>query len=62
MQSALIHEFDGSTFDEEGDVLLGFYWQILDFENNILCGLMGPYGLRNEAENACQQAFESGNW
>lgn len=51
--NALIHQFDGSTNDADGDVLLGFYYEITIDE------LMGPYPTGADAEAACQLAYEN---
>lgn len=60
VQSATIHEFFASPprFDEEGEILLGFYYQFMDHNDQPLYGLMGPYRHKFEAEGAAQLAFD----
>lgn len=52
-----IHEFDGSTFDEDGEVMLGFYYRFLDQHDAPITLLMGPYASAFEAETACQNEY-----
>lgn len=60
--SALIHEFDAKApprFDEDGELLLGFYYQFLDQASSPITGLFGPYRYKGEAEGAAKRAFDS---
>lgn len=59
--NALIHEFntDGPvTVDDDGDQMLGYYYQFTDIDDVAIAGLIGPYLRRAEAEQAAQRAFE----
>lgn len=59
--NALIHEFnkDGPVItDDDGDPMLGFYYQFTNSEDQPIAGLIGPYGKRVQAEKAAQRAFE----
>lgn len=59
--SALIHEFDPKApprVDEDGEIMLGFYYQFLDVASQPITGLYGPYRYRLDAEGAAQRAFE----
>lgn len=55
-QQANIHHFDGSSLDEDGECLLGYYFEITSGD------LMGPYGSQAEAEAACQRAYKTGDF
>lgn len=52
---AQIHHFDHTCgyCDDEGDPLIGYYFEILASDGRQLCRLMGPYGSNEEAERAC---------
>ena len=59
MPGSNIHGFNGSTFDADGEVLFGFYYEFLN-EFNLPTGtMMGPYGTALEAEQACQRALDT---
>ena len=61
VHSALIHEFDIKApprFDDDGDQMVGFYYQFIDVNEKPVYGLIGPYQRRVEAEHAAQRAFE----
>lgn len=63
--SALIHEFDPKApprFDEDGEMLLGFYYQFLNVESQPITGLYGPYRHKFEADRAAQKAFERNDY
>ena len=57
-QEAMIYNFDGSTKNPDGDVMLGYYWQIIDTFERPISELMGPYGSATECKAACQEAFK----
>jgi hypothetical protein len=58
--NALIHVYTSSgppSFDSEGDLMLGSYYQWID-ENDIPIGeLIGPYLDKVAAEKAAKRAF-----
>lgn len=59
--NALIHEFNKEgpiITDDDGDQMLGFYYQFTDAEDIAIAGLIGPFNRRAEAEKAAQRAFE----
>lgn len=59
---ALIHEFDINrkpiTLDEEGDPMVGFYYQFIDINSVPVTGLIGPYKLKLDCVAACKRAFK----
>lgn len=58
--SCLIHDYCASQptqFDEDGDVLLGSYYQFLDEDDYPVGGLIGPYTDTFAAERAAKRAF-----
>ena len=58
--NVLIHEFDPEgepVFDDEGDQMIGFYYQFIDNEDNPLTDLIGPYRDNLAVERAAQAAF-----
>jgi len=58
--AVLIHIFYPSSppvFDEEGDLLLGSYYQFIDKNDLPISGLIGPYLDNDEAEKAAEKAF-----
>jgi hypothetical protein len=60
--NALIHEFNKQgppIMDDDGDQMLGFYYQFTDAEDHAIAGLIGPYRKRVEAEHAARRAFEA---
>jgi hypothetical protein len=62
---ALIHEFkstDTIITDDDGDQMLGFYYQFAVGEEQALTGLVGPYNRRTDVEKAAQVAFDSGDF
>lgn len=62
---ALIHEFKSTgtiIMDDEGDQMLGFYYQFAVGEEQALTGLIGPYSKRTDVERAAQAAFERGDF
>lgn len=63
--SALIHEFAAHgppSFDDEGDAREGFYYQFIDQNELPVGGLIGPYGIKEHAERAAQNAFRAGDF
>lgn len=50
------------TYDEDGDPYLGYYWQLLNRQNEPISLLMGPYNTAAEAEVACKHAWQSGDY
>lgn len=64
MAHAEIHEFTSanvSVFDDFGDPLLGFYFVIVDDDEQPKM-MMGPYGSAQEAELASVTAWEIGDF
>lgn len=64
---ANIHCFDGqytglTSLDVDGDPLKGWYWELIDGKGHSVCGMRGPYFSRDEAEAACHNAAESGDF
>ena len=58
---ALIHEFDAASppyFDDEGDQMIGCYYQWVSKDEQPIGGLIGPYSDRAVAEKAAQRAFD----
>ncbi len=58
--NALIHEFDAAkppVFDEDGDQMIGFYYQFIDAEDTPVTGLVGPYGDKPACDKAARKAF-----
>jgi hypothetical protein len=49
-------------FDEEGDPFLGYYFQLISATGHDLSGLTGPYSSAEEAEQASQRAWETGDF
>ena len=62
---ARIFEFfiDSATgepnYDEEGEPMIGHYYQIIDENENPISQLMGPYSSDDEAANACVKAWDN---
>jgi hypothetical protein len=54
-----VHHFNWDHIDEDGELMYGFYWEILDADAHILSPLMGPYSTYLEAATACQAAWQS---
>lgn len=58
----LIHEFVVSgdpRFDDEGDQMLGFYFQFADQDDQPITHLIGPYQRKGTAEKAAVKAFHA---
>jgi len=61
-----IHEFGPDSkgqyhTDEEGEALLGFYFQITDAKG-VPGGMIGPYTSNTDCEEACQKAWDQGDY
>lgn len=56
---ANIHHFDASSnaVDEDGDPMIGWYYQIMQGADVALSHLMGPYHRRVECENAAMSEW-----
>ena len=67
-EAALHHfEFDpanGKVFkDEYGDTLEGWYYQFVKISTKEpICGLYGPYPDQDGVEQACNEAWERGDY
>jgi hypothetical protein len=48
--------------DEDGDPILGYYYQIVDDLGEPLMEMMGPYGSSDEAEAACHCDWLRGDY
>lgn len=57
-QKAAIYDYDGSSCDEYGELLFGFYWQLLNNQDVPITGLMGPYPCYDTCYAACDRAFQ----
>ena len=61
---ANIHHFDfklgavDAIYDEDGDPMFGYYYEIVNEDGSRLSGFMGPYGDKAEAEAACAKEWE----
>ena len=58
--AALIHEFRPSstpTFDDDGELMLGSYYQFIDKDDQPVGKLIGPYLDNQDAEKAAETAF-----
>lgn len=62
MPHGMIHDHKGTVLDEDGDYMVGFYFEICSDLNIPLCLLMGPYGSAIEAEAACQLEYDTGSY
>ena len=64
-QHVLIHQFENfglPYFDDEGDQMLGFYYQLLDKNNIPISKLIGPYLIGPEAEKAALKAIRENDF
>jgi hypothetical protein len=63
---ALIHSFEVSDtppyFDDEGDQLLGSYYQFINEDDEPISDLIGPYRTHKDAEKAAQRAYTIGDF
>ena len=58
----LIHRFDidkPAYLDDEGDQMVGFYYQLTDLEDKPITTVIGPYSHNTDAERAALHAFRS---
>lgn len=57
----MIHEYDVTSthLDDEGDPLLGFYFQFTDSDDQPVSNMIGPYSHNKAAERAALRAFHS---
>ena len=58
----LIHEFErhGPPYwDDEGDRMLGFYFQLTDKDDQPVSDMIGPYPYNGDAERAALRAFHN---
>lgn len=51
-----------TTKDEDGEPYLGFYFELVSLQGEIISPLMGPYNTADEAEIACKTAWEKGDY
>lgn len=61
VSNALVHIFDAQSppyYDDEGDQMIGCYYQWVDKDENPIGGLIGPYSDSTTAERAAQRAFD----
>ena len=57
------HFFNGSSYrDDLGEEARGWYFQVIDNSGLPLTHLIGPYGSSDEAEEACEKAWATGDW
>ena len=49
-------------YDDDGDPIIGFYYQIVDLDGEPLSEMMGPYSNAEEAEEACHREWKSGDF
>ena len=45
-------------YDEHGEPLDGFYYEIIDAEGHAIAPLFGPYANRDEVEAACKREWD----
>lgn len=64
VEAALHHFESGKDFkDEYGDTLEGWYYQFVKISTQEpICGLYGPYSDQDEVEQACDEAWASGDY
>lgn len=58
---ALIHHFhpaDPPSFDADGELMLGWYYQFIDKDEEPVSDLYGPYLDNIDAEKAAKRAFK----
>lgn len=61
-ESVLIHHFDGASepyFDDDGDQMLDYYFQMIGIGDLPISGLIGPYRSKGAVEKAAKRAFRS---
>ena len=57
-KAAIIDYNESHAFDEDGEPLTGFYWQLLDDSENPITGEMGPYATYHECYAAMDLAYQ----
>ena len=60
--NALIHEFDAAKpaiLDDDGDQMVGFYYQFTDVNEQPIGGLIGPYKRKPDCVKAAKRAFKT---
>lgn len=61
--SVMIHEFHASGIpihlDDEGDQMVGFYFQFTDEDDQPVSDMIGPYKHNKAAEHAALRAFNT---
>jgi len=57
----LIKEFKGEHLDEFNEKMWGWYWIVVDENENPISHQMGPYGSARHAQRACQAAIDRGD-
>lgn len=58
----MIHRFEPSaspTYDDEGDEMLGSYFQLIGADGDPVSDMIGPYGQNWHAERAAMAALRS---
>lgn len=66
--SAKIHHFyphpvtGDIDYDEDGDPRLGWFFELVNAQDEALSPLIGPYYSAEEAEAACKRAWERGDY
>lgn len=59
--NALIHTFTPDAppyYDDDGDQMLGSYFQFIDENDEPVSPMIGPYGDHGQAARAAQKAFD----
>jgi hypothetical protein len=66
VHNILIHEFDPNAdptyLDDEGDPMIGFYYQFTDEDDQPISELIGPYSYDKAAEKAAMRAYRSNDF
>jgi hypothetical protein len=59
--SVLIHEFThlSTARDEDGDIMIGFYYQFIDDNDQPIASAVGPFTYGKDAERAALHAFKT---
>lgn len=59
----MIHEFHPTSLpvyiDDEGDQMIGFYFQFTDEDDKPVSAMIGPYSHNKHAEKAALRAFNT---
>lgn len=64
---ALIHHYGADEkgdyhLDDDGDPMVGWYWELRDKEGKLLTRQIGPYSSREEAEAAVKKSADEGTY